>query len=413
MEQQVIAVHYQRMEEWLSDRKAVLGKKHKKEFFRLMELAPKLEQLVRYEIPAQHKQNKRLSSLLDDAYGSIEDATKARKNLEERQKRFFQEYGFVESQGAEEEELEAVIEAKISSSTTFLNEALREFGRSPHLESFRAAYVRAASMYSVGMYDDNVFSLHLPWLDRVYQERFCKSMVDINHNEHHQKQQAGERDQIAAGASTGPCNIDWGDGNTLDAVDVGETVEIKWDEEALEVAVEDAVRNCRENNKKMDDGCVEKPTDTVEGIFTIDVSNAAHRKNILTDLQAFACFASERSSMDDESLAEPAAAVEVLVKKLTASTEAAFVRMKTIPTLRFSFMEEVRRLQRGIAAASMRKSNSQARVHQIQEELERLGPQLDALLNAARNCRDECLAELSKMFPGRTVSIVGDINKYL
>ncbi|RNF06632.1 putative dynein heavy chain, partial [Trypanosoma rangeli] len=116
---------------------------------------------------------------------------------------------------------------------------------------------------------------------------------------------------------------------------------------------------------------------------------------------------------DDDSLAHDGMALGLLIKRLTTSTEAAFVRMKASSTLRYSFLEELRRFKRGLAAADVRRQNSQARVQQLQEELERLGPQLESLVNDARKCRDECLAELRGMFPGRTVTIVGDINKYL
>ncbi|RNF06524.1 putative dynein heavy chain [Trypanosoma conorhini] len=413
MEQQVVAVHYQRMEEWLGDRKAVLGKRHKKEFARLMELAPRLVQWVRYDIPAQHKQQKRLSAALDDAHRAIEDAAKARQNIEEREKRFVQEYGLEEARGAAEEELESAVEGMVAASTILLNEALREFGRSAHLEAFRAAYARVAQMHSMGMHSSDVFAVHFPWLERVYQQKSCKPPAEPQSGEQQRRQQEVEKE---VEATAGPHNIDWGEFDPAEPIDVDAAVEIKWDGETLSIAAEGATgadHSGGGDGGAAEEGCEENVADNVEGVTFVDVSISTHRHNILTELQALLCFASERASMDDDSLVDDGVAVDSLVKRLTTSTEASFVRLKTSPTLRHSFMEELRRFRRGLAAADLRKHNSQARVQQLEEELERLGPQLEALISDARKCRDECLAELMKMFPGRTVAIVGDINKYL
>ncbi|KEG15465.1 putative dynein heavy chain [Trypanosoma grayi] len=396
MEQQAITVHYQRMEEWLNDRKAVLGKKHKNEYTRLLELAPKLEQLVRYDIPAQQRQQKKLTNALDDSFRVIEDATKAACSLEEKQMRLLQEYGLEHGGNTSDDALNAAVDARITASTALLNEGLREFGASVHLAAFREAYGSIAREFSMGMYDRDVFSEHLPWLERVFEERlYASTVVEQQHCQPMVVQEDSE-----------PCSIDWGDMGVSGPIDIDAAMEIKWDENEGE----EDLYGPTDGESNADD---EKPPAKIVGIFSMNVSNAAHRQHILTELQALRCFASERSLMGDDSLAEAVAVAEALEQKLTTSTEAAFVRMKASATLRLSFLDEVQRLQRGITAAAMRNSSAEDRVKQIQDELRRLAPQVDALLDAARACRDECLAELLKMFPGRTVTIVGDINKYL
>lgn len=405
MEQQVIAVHYQQMEEWLSDRRAVLGRRHRGEYARLMELAPKLVQLVRYEIPALHKQQKRASTALDDAYRAIEETAKLSQSLREKRSRLLRKYGLENGESAVEEgDLDAVVDARIASSTTLLQETLKEFALSTHLAAFRETYDRVAKMYSMGMYVNSVFSLHLPWLDRLFEERHCTLGVQ---KDCHQQQQ--QEEETPGGEETGACGIDWGDMDAASPIDMDAAVEIKWVEEFSDTRVGD---NGGDNAKIEESGNDTLP-EKVSGIFSIDVSNVIHRQHIITELQALLCFASERSLMDDELLTVPAAAVDAIVKQLTTSNEAAFVRMKTIPSLRLSLLEEIQRLEKGIASAAMRRSSSEGRLQQMQEELQQLEPQMESTLNAARTCRDECLAELVKMFPGQTVTIVGDINKYL
>ncbi|RNF06633.1 putative dynein heavy chain, partial [Trypanosoma rangeli] len=323
MEQQVIAVHYQRMEEWLGDRKAVLGKKHKKEFARLMELAPRLEQWVRYDIPAQHKQQKRLSSALDDAHRAIEDATKTRRNLEEREKQFVQEYGLEEALAAVKEDLESAVDAMIAASTIRLNEALREFGRSTHFAALREAYVRVVQMHSMEMCSDDVFLVHFPWLDRIYQERSYNLAAELHHDEQQQQQQEEEKNE----ATVGPSNIDWGDVDTTEPLDIDAAIEMKWDGEVLSIVAmgeTDAAHGIGGNSGTTEDCYKEKMTGKVEGVAYTSISNSTYRHNLLTELQALLCFAEERAFMDDDSLAHDGMALGLLIKRLTTSTEAAF-----------------------------------------------------------------------------------------
>lgn len=394
MEQQTISLHYQRMEEWLIDRRAVLGKKYKKEYARLLELAPALVQLVKYDIPAQQRRQQKISSAVDDTHRAIEEATKSALKFEEKRTRMIEEYDLHRGGDVNvETNLEGAVDARIASSITALSGVLRELGSSHYLAMFRGVYDDFLSKYSSGMYGGGAFSQHFPWLERVFEERFHAIDEGTNRS---QEGVAAATEQQSNGVG---CVIDWGDVGTSEPIDVGAVVEINWEN--------DVVANCTND----DEECL--PPAVAEGVATVSVANAVHRKNILAELQAMRCFASERANAGDNSLDvchEPVLAVE---KQLTTSTEAFFVRMHTSQTARVAFIDEIQRFRRAATAAVTRKASSEARLQQVLEELQEMEPQLEVLLQSARACRDECLVELSKMFPGQRVVMVGDINKFL
>ncbi|ORC90692.1 putative dynein heavy chain [Trypanosoma theileri] len=412
MEQQVISVHYQRMEEWLKDRRTVLEKKHRREYARLLELAPKLEQLIRYDIPALQKQQKKLSGSLDDSFKAIEEAEKNVQIIEEKRKKLLQEYGLIGvGPSADEGELNAAIDERIVSSTVFLNEKLKEFGDDQHFAALREAYGRIAKEYSMGMYDSNAFSLHFPWLERIYAERFCSLRVNRKHDRS-QKVEVGEGTEDVT-----PCNIDWGDVDESDPIDMEAAVEIQWNVDEANVVLDSsnpviaaAVDDDDNNNKDVEE---DELPERVSECFSIDVSNATHRHHVLTELQALRCFGVERSTMGDDALTDSTAAVDALLWLLTVSTEASFVRMSAGRAMRASLLESLRRLRPPGGSATAGGEQHAARVRRLREELEAVEPRLEEALAAARANREECLAELAKMFPGRSIAIVGDINKYI
>ncbi|KAH9579847.1 CDK5 regulatory subunit-associated protein 3 [Trypanosoma melophagium] len=413
MDQQIISLHYQCMEEWLKDRRAVLEKKNRKEYARLLELAPKLEQLVRYDIPALQKQQKRLSSSIDDSFRAIEEAEKTVQIIEEKRRKLLQEYGLIGvGPSADEDELNAALDLRIISSTVFLNEKLKEFGDDRHFAALREAYGHVAKEYSMGMYDNTAFSLHFPWLDRIYEERFYSLKVNAK-NDGLTKVEVGEATEDVTS-----CNIDWGDMDESDPIDMEAVVEIQWNEEANLVQESSnpasaAIVVADDGNGDTKDIEEDELPERVPECFSMDLSNPTHRHHVLTELQALQCFGEERSAMGDDTLTASTAAVDALLRLLTASVEASLVRMSTGRALRASLLESLRRLRPPGGSATAGGEQHAARVQRLRDELQAVEPRLEEALTAARETRAECLGELEKMFPGRSVAIVGDINKYI
>ncbi|KAG8342165.1 putative Protein of unknown function (DUF773) [Trypanosoma vivax] len=393
MEQQPIPLHYQRMEEWLLDRRTVLEKKHKKSYARLLELAPQLVQLVHYDIPAQQRHLKKVSSAVDDTQKAIEDAKKTTQNFEERWVKMVENYGLQRRGSVDVDcDLEVAVDARIADGTVLLNEAIRKFGANANLALFREVYANTLTKHSGGMYSAEAFSQHFPWLERVFQERSCvvenkTASVVLGDGEH----------------GAGACCIDWGDVDASEPVDLAAAVDIKWTGCDADELVAGGAQWDEE------DPLPEART----GVFTIDISNATHRRHVLTELDALQCFVSELLTVGDVSLVECSECAQALKKQLTESIESVFVRMKGSATARHSLIDEIHRLKRAATQAAVRRSGNEGRLQQLLEELARVEPELNTMVSNARTCRDECLVELKKMFPEREVAIVGDINKYL
>nr|CCC91186.1 conserved hypothetical protein [Trypanosoma congolense IL3000] len=398
MEGQTISVHYQRMQDWLQDRQSVLGKRYKKEYSRLLELAPKLLQLVKYDIPAQQRQQNKLSSAVEISHKAIEDANMNVQKFEERWAKMVENYNLQGDRGLDlEGDFEAAVDTRIACGVTALTKALREFGGSSDFLTFRTAYNDVLSTYSCGMFNGDVFARHFPWLDRTFAER-TYSLETEAQQVRDEVTESGECDDVAAQT------IDWGDAGNTGPIDTGAVVEIKWsaDDECSGIAGS----NC------VDDEDDQLPA-VMEGIFMINMGDPAHRKHVLAELQAMRCFASERLDAGDDSLAKCKKSIDCFREKLTTSTDAFFARMYRSATSRTTFIDEFQRLRRAVTTAATRRASSEARLQQVLGELREIEPQLNSMVNVARAIRDECVSELSKMFPEQQVVIVGDINKFL
>lgn len=389
MADQPISIHYQQMEEWLNDRKSVFGRKSKKEFEALMELTPKLVQLVQYDIPALQKQVKKAGSTVEECHRVSDDADRVKQSTAEKRHAMLQEYGLfraADSGKSESDEIDTLVERRIDESCEHVAEALRCFAEDS-LGAFSSQYEHTVSQLAPGRFHAGVFGAHYPWLQRLYQER---------HLPLHPPPPCATAEDVAEAASP---VIDWGDVEVAVQLNDAQVVEINWDVDAEVPRVEEE----EEDALPVADGAT----------FSIDASRAKDRASLLTELRAALCFATERARSKDDSFAHFAESANQLVETLSSSNDALFLRMRSNLRAKEAFLEKMVHFDRAIAAANTRKVNHEMKLAETEEELRVLQPQLQMTVENARATRDACLAQLGLLFPGRRVMIVGDINKYL
>lgn len=90
-----ITIHYQQMEQWLNDRKAVFARKYKKPYLALVALAPQLVQLVQYDLPALQRQIKKESNALSQCHRICEEAQVTKSKMCKKQAEMLISYELV------------------------------------------------------------------------------------------------------------------------------------------------------------------------------------------------------------------------------------------------------------------------------------------------------------------------------
>lgn len=390
MSEQPISIHYQQMEEWLEDRRAVFARKYKKQYADLLSLAPRLVQMAQYDIPALEKQIKRNETAVEECHRVGEEAVKTQQKLRERRAAMLAEYGIEESASSTAEGgVVSAVDRRVEVACVHLNTAFQAYVRA-QVSTFKEHYNALLEITATGFFGGDAFAQHFPWLQRAVEERDFELPSDSAHSTG-----AAHEDAAAAGPQ-----IDWGDdddvfgGGEISGPAAAE-VQINWDAVEMEA----------------------RPAGETDGLpcgdgkhFSIDLSSPKHRVNVLAELQAVLCFCRERSSVQLVGALVPSEEVYAL---LSSSRDAEFVRMKENFRSKDAFVDRIDRFERQMMVARNRHAAHEAKMHDAEAELTRLKPQYAELLAKTTTTRDSVLTCLGQMFPDRKILIVGDLNKYI
>ncbi|KAG5498134.1 hypothetical protein GH5_02933 [Leishmania sp. Ghana 2012 LV757] len=384
---QPISIHYKQMEEWLEDRKSVFSQRHKREYSELLCIAPRLRQMVQYDIPALEKQMKKDETALDECHRVCEEAVKTQQKLRERRSTLLREYGIELAAAEEEFDVALALRQRVGAACAQVNSAFQKY-TCARMKLFKEDYNAFLAKTADGRYGADPFASHFPWLQRALTEAEYQPAASS-----HEATCAGGEEVDAAVPQ-----IDWGDDGG-GAVGVSEglvtaPVHINWD------ATEMEARPVEDDALPAADGLH----------FSIDLASARHRVNVMAELEAVSCFCRERGS---ENLLECATETEALRSFLSNSKDGELARMKESYRAMGNFVDRVDRFHQQILAAHNRSVSHQAKMREVEEELEALQKQYEALLSRLRSLRGEALMHLERMFPERKVLIVGDLNKYL
>ncbi|CCW61494.1 unnamed protein product [Phytomonas sp. EM1] len=390
MSDQPIVIHYQQMEEWLSDRKSVFERKFRKPYHVLLEVAPRLVQLIKYDIPALQKQIKKTESTLDECERVCVDADRIQANRAQKRLDLLSEYGLLRHllDKSDRDMVQHALDARIDESCLSLMNCLRLYAKK-HLTLFRENYVDFLSKHAPEHFPPGVFDAHFPWLSYLEKGHSLPLPDHIG--------RVGDDTRGAEGdAIEGEAQIIWEDAFLpLD----GTTVEITWNAADEKVAA----RSDNDGELPIYDG----------KYFYLDIARGLDRANILNELHASCCFASERVNEGGHTFYGFIAATKELIQQLASSTDAELMRMKHSFRLKEEFLSQISLFDRSIAAAQARKQAHEQKIVESRQELLKLEPQLNFLLERAKSDRDLCLQNLQSMFPGRQITMVGDINKYI
>lgn len=385
MSDQPISIHYQRMEEWLEDRKSVFSYKYKKPYSDLLALAPRLVQLAQYDIPALEKQIKKNETVVEECHRVGEEAAKTQQKLSDKRAAMLAEYR-IECEGSS---VVAAVDRRIDAACVALNAAFQGYVRA-QVAPFKQYYNALLDRTAAGFFGSDAFAAHFPWLQRAHEEADLAPSDGVQHGD-------AEVDAEAAGPQ-----IDWGDddieddlaGQAADAAAAAPTVEINWDMNGM------ATRPKEGEGLPVGDG----------KHFSIDLALAKHRVSVLAELQALLCFCHERSSVQTVAASAP---TETIYDLLSVSREAEFARMRENFRRRDSFVDRIDRFEQQMMVARNRHAAHEAKMHDAEAELAQLRPQYAALLAKTTATRDSALACLGQMFPDRKILIVGDLNKFI
>ncbi|KAK7195402.1 hypothetical protein NESM_000467200 [Novymonas esmeraldas] len=403
MTAQPISIHYQQMEEWLVDRKSVLARKHKKEYEALLSAAPRLVQTAQYDLPALEKQRKKCETAVEECHRVGEEAQRTQLKLREKRGVMLGEYGIEPAAADGEAGVASAVDQRVTAACAAVNAAFQEYAGA-RVAAVREAYNALLATTAPGSFGDDPFATHFPWLQRGLSEAAYLP--------------AGTTPGAAAGtidddADAPAPQIDWGDdgdGDTAASAAVAATfedataaaadataaavVQINWDATEMEARVEE------------DDA-----PPTADGLrFSIDLASTKHRVNVVAELQAAACFCSERGTPE---LLACSAAADALRCTLTQSKEGELARMKESYRARDGLIDRIDRFEQQMMVARTRAAAHEAKMRDAEDELATLAPQQEELVARLRGMRDDAVTHLEHMFPDRRILIVGDLNKYL
>lgn len=408
---QPIDIHYAKMEEWLNDRKSVLGKKHSGEIAFCLQAAPLLVQATRYDVPALKKAISRLSNQRSEATQMLHDAPKNVNALREKRRGVLARYHIMEDPADDSctQSLDALLERRISAAEATVTEHVAHEAPGLLARCF-AAYTKHlrtlkcdASSFSPGA--------QFPWLERLVED--CPQLICS-------LEARGEPLSSEVGAVDGGGEIDWGDDEEIApsaAASADGAIQISWDEEPGEDS--NAV-----GQQNVWSGAL-LPPERSSGVC-VAITRAEHRACILQELSSLAGFLSERiaDELDDKDLrhtpenrfaycgelAELESGVERLRSALVDGVDAELLRMRQNFRAKEKFIAAYEAACRSIAAAAARVHAAEGTIQLVDSQLEVLQPQLQALILSTREKQRDCEAALSKVFPDREVTIVGDIN---
>lgn len=383
MVEQPIAIHYQQLEEWLTDRKSVFVRRSKTEYMALIEMTPRLVQLIQYDVPALQKSMKRTESCLDECHRVCEDADRTVASMAERRKHLLEKNGL---EGLDtSDDLQMAVDRRITVAGERLSGILAHYAAS-HLDTFKDIYETHLRTVASGRYDDDAFTKHFPWLSRLNETKLLPL------------RDSGGPSKVDAAA--GAPQIDWGDCDDTDLLPAEvPVVTINWDTA---------------------DPAVAAAPEVVDGLpradgkhFSLDLFDGKDRTNITMELTASCCFARQRKEEGDTRFNEFLERTEEVLSTLTTSTDTEFVRMQRNFRLRETLEENINFFDRATSAAQLRKASHEHKITVVREESLLLESKQEALLSEATTLRDNCLKYLSMLFPGRKIIIAGDINKYI
>ncbi|CAG9578603.1 conserved hypothetical protein [Leishmania major strain Friedlin] len=387
MASQPISIHYKQMEEWLEDRKSVFSRKHRNEYNALLSVAPRLVQMAQHDIPALEKQIKKNENAIEECHRVCEEAQRTQLKLGERRCAMLREYGIELAAAVGEVELASAVDQRVREACAQVNAALQEYAVA-RVGALKEYYNAVLARTAAGWYGTDPFALHFPWLERAFSEAEYQPADALS-----EATDAGGEAANAAGTQ-----IDWGDDDDSAAgmlAGLGkDAVQINWD------AMEMEARPVEEDSLPEADGLH----------FSIDLASAKHRVNVMSELEAASCFCRERGTAD---LLECATETEALRSFLSSGKESELARMKESYRARCSFVDRITRFEQQIIVAKNRSTAHQAKMHDAEDDLEKLKAQQDELLSCLRSMRDEALTHLEHMFPDRRILIVGDLNKYV
>lgn len=412
---QPIDIHYTKLEEWLTDRKAVLGKKHHKEFDLCLKLAPVMVQAVRYDIPALKKQLSRMQNQRQEAERAVIDAPKLFAQIEDRQLQFLSKYGIPAVRGAVADgtDIEELLEQRIAYAEKHVAEELTKECPSVIRSAFDMYHRHLATLASdepkaspTGAAD------HFPWLERLASEAQKNLIV----------QQACREEVGGAVASDdqGDSNeptLDWGD-EDCSAVDAPAAIDIDWGND--EVTTSAAEAEVGENSH------IFPPSVVAADRPTIIVTRPEHRSCVAQELSALICFFQERivshlvssgiavtDAMKQKHCApevDMIASLNSVRGILCEGVTAELLRMRHNFRQKEKAIASYEAMCRSISSTKSRVATSEERVMSLDDESRALTPQLEGLICSTRQQQKDCEAALQRVFPDREVMLVGDIN---
>jgi hypothetical protein len=401
MTDQPIDIHFSKLEEWLTDRRAVLAKSHAKDFDTCLKAAPRLLQLVKYDIPALRKQLQKLTSQMDESSKAIGGADKNKQGWRRKRQALLESIGIVADsfeEGADAGEYSVLVigellDARIDAVAIEYCASVKE-KLSKIFPAFGALYeTHLASCMPRGPWVEQ----HFPWLQRLFDE--C-SMLDVASD----NKKSEEKIQNEQAADDAPIAIQWDD---EDLVEVP----------AGAAAVEPACGS--------GEGSLLPPAPGATGTGpTVLLTRPDHRSAVTEELHAAIVFVRERvldlagtKSADAVAFAPRESAVleglEKVQQALSLPLHVDLLRMRSSFRNKERFLQNFENLQRGLSVVAQRTLEHEARLASTSEEAAKCNAELSAVLSEARKLQQQTETALNKIFAPRPVSIVGEINKIL
>ena len=406
---QPIDVHYTKLEEWLTDRRAVLAKSHPKEYETCVKAAPRMLQLVKYDIPALRKQLQKLNSQLDESAKVIGGSEKSKQTWRKKRQALLESLGITEGpEGSASHASTVLVISELLDQR--IEAASREYSvlvkqqvatAFPLLDELYHSHVAASSEKASG--SSRWTALHFPWLQRLFEE--C-----------HVDDDAGSAPGGASNAAEPPMPaedapaIQWDD----------EPQAISWDDEPpMEVTAVAAVtlQEGLEADALGPAACGGAGT-------TVQLTRPEHRSAVTEELAAATVFVKERIfDLCGLNIQEAAAfapqevatcgALESVRAALSSPQHIDLLRMRSNFRQKERFLQSLESTQRGLSLVVQRTMEHEARLVSAGDEASKCQLELTQLLEEGRHLQEQTERTLSKIFAPRPVSIVGEINKVL
>ena len=408
---QPIDIHFTKLDEWLTDRRAVLAKSHAKEYDACVKAAPRLLQLVKYDIPAVRKQFQKLNSQIDESSKVISGTEKNKQGWAKKRVVLLESLGIASKDNhcaddassssvlVMSDELDARIEVAAHEYSQNVKKKLSQ--AYPLLDEMYHAHVSSLQQPSTGSIRWS--ARHFPWLQRLFDE------CDVDDSD---ASISAKKAQHEGDAAVDAPSIQWDDEPT-----------ISWDDDAPIEVLSALAEVDHRHDTTLAAECFGPPS-AVAGGVSVQLTRPEHRSAVTEELHAATVFVKERI-IDLAGLNTSAAATfspkELVALRaldgvrdaITFPQHVDLLRMRSNFRQKERFLQSLETIQRGLSLVTQRSMEHELRLATASDDAAKCLAELTSLLDEGRKLQQQTEVSLTKIFAPRPVSIVGEINKIL